>query len=123
VVRFVIIGIGVILLLIAMMAFFIPIFHTGFTIPMANDLCTQDMVQWALLYTQATEALQACNMFKVATFAIYGISLIGIALIIVGAVKKSEKPRYTCGHCDFIGKTEEGLWDHYNEKHPDEKKW
>jgi len=90
VVRFVIIGIGVILLLIALMAYFIPILDTGYTIPMAYDVCTGDMVQWALLYTGDVEALQACNVFKVATFAIYGISLTGIALIIVGTVKKSE---------------------------------
>ena len=87
-VRFVIVGIGVILLLIAMMAFFIP-YNSGFTIPIANDLCTSDLAQWALMYSQNVEALQACNIFKVATFAIYGISVIGMVLIIVGVVKKS----------------------------------
>ena len=103
------------------------------------------------MYTQDVEALQACSLFGAMTFSIYGISLIGIILIIVGAVKKSNKTLicrycnyafnseadlinhenekhldespYKCEHCDFIGKTEEELWDHYNDKHPDEKKW
>ena len=87
-VRLVIVVIGVILLFIGIIAYFYPM-PTGFTIPMANDLCTTDWGQWALMYTQDTDALQACNMFKVATFAIYGISVIGMVLIIVGVVKKS----------------------------------
>lgn len=34
-----------------------------------------------------------------------------------------EKSPYKCEHCDFIGITEEILWNHYNDKHPDKKKW
>jgi len=30
---------------------------------------------------------------------------------------------FKCEHCKFIGVTEEVLWNHYNDKHPDEKKW
>ena len=121
--RVVIVAIGGVLLFLGIIAYFYPIPNTGFTIPMADEMCTGDWVQWALMYTQDVEALEACNMFGVMTFAIYGISLIGIILIIVGAVKKSNKSSYVCEHCHFIGFTEEVLWNHYNEKHPDEKKW
>ncbi len=34
-----------------------------------------------------------------------------------------DKSPYKCGHCDFIGITEEILWNHYVEKHPNEKRW
>ena len=30
-----------------------------------------------------------------------------------------DKSPYKCEHCDFIGITEEILWNHYNDKHPD----
>lgn len=34
-----------------------------------------------------------------------------------------DKSPYKCGHCDFIGITEEILWNHYAEVHPNEKRW
>lgn len=150
-VRLVIVVIGVILLFIGIIAFFTPIANTGFTIPMANDLCNSDWMEFALMFSKDPESREACNTFGAMTFSIYGISLMGIILVIVGAVKKStktlicehcniafysevdlinhknekhlDKSPYKCEHCDYIGKTEEELWDHYNDKHPDEKKW
>ena len=59
----------------------------------------------------------------------YMIVVIGIIIMIPSLIlnKKSEdksKPSgYVCGHCNFIGKTEEELWNHYNDKHPDKRKW
>jgi len=145
-----IVAIGAILLFLGIIAFFTPIPNVGFTIPMANNLCTSDWMQFALMFSQDPESREACNIFGAMNFGIYGISLIGIILIIVGAVKKPsgypcqycnyfgsteselqehqaekhlEKSPYVCEHCGFIGTTEKILWNHYNEKHPSYQKW
>ena len=34
-----------------------------------------------------------------------------------------DKFPFKCGHCNFIGITQEILWNHINDKHPKEKKW
>lgn len=94
-----------------------------------------------------------CTQIKYSVYGIVGIAIIGIVLVIVGAVvpsgeqaliceycnyatttktdlinhkndKHLEKVSpYVCEHCDYIGTTEEELWDHYNDKHPESKKW
>jgi len=55
----------------------------------------------------------------------YFTVLIGIIIMIPGITlkKKSKLSDYICEHCNFNGKTEEELWNHYKDKHPDEKKW
>jgi len=81
-----VVAVGIIILVIAIIAFFWSIPNSGFTIPQAYDLCTSDLMQWALLYGDDSEARQACNIIAMMAFAIYGSGLLGIILIIVGAV-------------------------------------
>ena len=50
--------------------------------------------------------------------------IIGGVMITVGSLLISiHASTFKCEHCKFIGVTEEVLWNHYNDKHPDEKKW
>lgn len=115
-----IVTIGIILLFLGIIAFFWPIPDVGFTIPQANDVCTTDLMQWALMYTGDVESLQACNMIGAMTFGIYGISLIGIILIIVGIAYTSKKSIYFCEHCKFAASTEAELYNHSVKEHNDE---
>jgi len=114
---------GIILVVLGLVAYFFPIGDEGFTAPQIHQICSIDWVQFALMFDTEGDLRQLCNTFSIITTAIYGFVIVGIILIIVGIVKKSKQSSYVCGHCDFIGTSEEVLWNHYNEKHPDEKKW
>ncbi|RJQ27311.1 hypothetical protein C4565_05400 [Candidatus Parcubacteria bacterium] len=47
------------------------------------------------------------------TYGIYGAGLIGLILIIVGAVIPSKRSAYICGYCGYIAETERELYNHY----------
>ena len=114
---------GIVILFLGIIGFFYPIWDRGFTAPQIHQICSTDWVQFGLMFDTEGNLRQLCNTFSILTTAIYGFGIVGIIMIIVGAVKKSKQSSYVCGHCDFIGTSEEVLWNHYNEKHPDEKKW
>ena len=144
---------GVVLLIIAFIGYTFPVTDTNLTITQVNDLCASNLGQLAQMFGEQ-DIRKNCLEYKYMTFGIYGFGLIGIILIVVGAIIPSsskgntltcpycnyvaytdtdllkhkadnhlDKSPYKCGHCDFIGITEEVLWNHYNEKHPKEKKW
>ena len=154
-------GVGIFFLLIGGTGFLMPysvwnenLRGTQFaeiTIPEIHDLCASGLGQLGQAFSGDIQ--KACSEFRIVTYGIYGSGIIGLILIIVGAVvpgknrtwicefcnyaasteaeminHKNQKhlaksSEYTCEHCDFIGRTEEELWDHYNDKHPKEKKW
>ena len=87
-----VVALGIILLLIATYWFFYSIPNVGYTIPQAHNLCTSDWMQFALIYG-TPEDRQACNNIEMMAFGIYGLIVIGIILIIVGAVKDSKKAK------------------------------
>jgi len=138
VVRGGIIGIGIIFLIIAFAGYTTPISvtladtTTNLTIPKVVAFCDSGIGQFSQMLAQV---VLVCSEHKTFMMGIYGSGLLGIILIIVGAVvsgkkealsvseKKLERSGYVCEHCAFIGRTEGELLDHYNEKHPDEKKW
>jgi len=152
------VGFGAVLLVIAVIGYVIPVndVTTGgspitITIPNAIGICNSDLGQLGQAYN--SEVAQSCSMYSLMVMGIYGSGILGIVLIIVGAVtggkKESstvcsycnfvgkteaellehkaknhlDKSPYKCEHCDFIGISEEILWNHYKDKHPDEKKW
>ena len=120
------------------------------TIPEFHDLCSSGLGQLGQVFSGDIQ--KACSEIRIVTYGIYGSGIIGLILIIVGAVvpgknrtwvckfcnyatsteaeminhknrKHLEKTGYICEHCAFIGRTEGELLDHYNDKHPNEKKW
>jgi len=147
---------GLIFLIIGFAGYTTPISVTladttvNITIPKVVAFCDSGIGQFSQMLAQV---VLVCSEHKTFLIGIYGSGLVGIILVIVGAVtrpKKSdkyscqycnfvgttegellkhkaerhlEKSPYTCGHCDFVGNTEEVLWNHYDEKHPNEKKW
>jgi len=127
--RGIIIGIGIIFLIIAVIGYSTPISITladttvNLTIPKVVAFCDSGFGQFAQMSPQV---VLVCSEYKNFMMGIYGSGLLGIILIIVGAVthtKKSVHSPYVCEHCNFIGKTEEELWNHYNNVHPNAKKW
>jgi len=75
------------------------------------------------------ELAQECQNLLHLLFGIYVTGIVGIAFIIIGVAKKTTPEfkkhpgGYVCEHCNYIGKTEGELWDHYTDAHPDSKKW
>jgi len=74
-----------------MIAYFWAIPESGYTIPQAQAVCSSDWVQWALMFSDDPEAREACNTIAMYATAIYGAGLLGIILIIVGAVMSGKK--------------------------------
>ena len=130
---------------------FYPVNNSQYTAIQLDELCSAGWSQLALFFGNQ-DFVKGCQNMKIITFGIYGAGIIGIILVIVGALypknKESDvcpycnfvamsenelldhkaknhldKSRYKCEHCDFIGITNEILWNHYNDKHPDKKKW
>ncbi len=81
---------GIILIIFAGIAYAYPAFPLGLTWTMANDICNGPLgVLGKALGTQ--EIRQVCTMASMITMAIYGASIIGIILIIVGIVVPKKK--------------------------------
>jgi len=149
-----ILTVGIILLPIAIIAYNFPLSVTladttvNLTIPETVAFCAS----WAGQFGQIlAQVVLVCSEYNNLLMGIYGAVLLGIALIIVGLVKKSkkiwicehcnyaltsevelinhknekhlDKSQFVCEHCDFIAITEKALWNHYDNKHPDKKKW
>jgi len=147
--KWLLVGIGIVLVVLFVAGFTVPFTSTGFSIIQVNDVCKSDLGQLGQLF--GGDLLKICQDFQLIAFAIYGAGIVGIVLIIVGfiiSVKKKtvcsycnfvgktendllehmgnnhlDKSPYKCEHCDFIGISEEILWNHYKDKHPEEKKW
>lgn len=125
---------GIILFFIAGAGFIFPVTDQGHTIITLNDLCSSALGQIGQFFSG--DAQQRCREFQYMTYGIYGFGLIGIILIIVGAVVPGQSPvqpsqqelrpsqkskEWLCEHCDFNSITEEGLKVHYIKVHPDKK--
>ena len=81
---------GIILIINAGIAYAYPAFSMGLTWTMANDVCNGPLGELGkVLGTQ--EIRQVCTMASMITMAIYGAGIIGIILIIVGAVVSGKK--------------------------------
>jgi len=153
-------GVGIFFLLIGGSGFLMPnsVWNEGsrgtqfaeMTIPELHDLCSSGLGQLGQAFSGDIQ--KGCSEIRIVAYGIYGSGIIGLILIIVGAVvpgknrtwtckfcnyatsteaeminhknrKHLEKTGYICEHCAFIGRTEGELLDHYNDKHPNEKKW
>ncbi len=82
--------VGIILIIIAGISFAYPAFPTGLTWTMANDVCNGPLGELGKAFG-SVEVLQLCNMASMITMAIYGASIIGLILIIVGIVVPKKK--------------------------------
>jgi len=123
---------GVLLIFLSIVGYIIPFNVTladttvNITIPKVVAFCDSGLGQFSQMLPQV---VMVCSEYNNLLMGIYGAGLLGIILIIVGAVipaNKTEKKEETrkewiCEHCDFKSKEEVDLIGHYKEQHADEK--
>ncbi len=115
-----IVGFGIFLLVLAIIGYIITINNLGWTTPVVNDLCTSDLGRFSQLFREYAQ--QACSQMKYITFGIYGFGLIGIILVIIGALvpsKSKKKNNLICKYCNFVANSETETLKHKTEKHLD----
>ena len=125
-----IIGIGVILLVIAIMGYNVPYSVTladttvNIAIPDVVAFCDSGIGQMSQLLPQV---IKVCSEYNMLLNGIYGSGIGGIVLIIVGVVLPNQENKKThsnrnewiCEHCDFNTNVEVDLIEHYKEQHED----
>ena len=105
---------GIVLLIFGVIGYQIPVTNTGYTIPGANNLCNTDLARLGQLFSGDLQ--QVCGQYQLMLYGIYGLAIIGIILIIVGAtIPKSfqkSKSKYICGYCKYVAESERELHNH-----------
>ncbi len=82
-----IVSVGCLLLVIAVVGYVTP-FNEGYTIPGTDAICSGDMGQLGQTFRAGIQ--QGCSEYKLATLGIYGVGIVGIIIIIVGAIVPSK---------------------------------
>jgi len=77
---------GAILLVLAILFYFVPISQDGHTAFQDDEICTSGGANQMGMAYGLTNVMQECQFAKLITFVIYGSGLVGIILITVGAV-------------------------------------
>jgi len=130
-----VITVGALLLLVAIIGYYFPMPFTLAGEPASNAIpnvvafCDSGIGQFAQM---SPEIVKICSEFNTLMLGIYGSGILGIGLIIVGAVvpgKRHEEPTYVkdkrkewfCEHCDYKTKAEEDLIEHYKLDHAEKK--
>ena len=119
-----IIGIGIIFLIIAVAGYTTPISVTladttvNLTIPKVVAFCDSGFGQFAQMSPQV---VMVCSEYNNFMMGIYGSGLLGIILIIVGAVVSGKKRTWICEFCNYATSTEAEMINHKNQKHIQEK--
>lgn len=110
---------GLFLLGLTALGYLVPVTDNGFTIPGVNNLCQSGLGQLGQLFSGDVQ--QTCNQYQLMLYGMYGLGIIGIILIIVGAVKPSisKKNVLTCPYCNFVPQSESELVKHKAENHLD----
>ena len=82
--------VGIILIIFAGFSYAYPAFPAGLTWTMANDICNGPLGELGKAFG-SVELRQVCTMASMITMAIYGASIIGFILILVGMVVPKKK--------------------------------
>ena len=121
--------VGILFLIIAGAGFLMPnslwnenfqgTIYQNYTIPELSDLCNSGLGQLAKMFSSGIQ--QACTEYKLMSYAIISSGIIGLILLIIGAViSKSSKPKtLTCSYCNFVAISETDIDQHYFKNHLD----
>ena len=80
-----VVALGITLLLIATFGYFYPVNNSVYTAIQLDEFCSAGYSQLALFFGNQ-DIVQGCQRMKMLSFGIYGVGVIGVILIIVGAV-------------------------------------
>ena len=128
-VNYSVLTVGILFLIIAAGGFLMPnslwnenfqgTIYQNLTIPELSDLCNSGLGQLAKMFN--SDVQQACTEFKLMSYAIIGSGIIGLILLIIGAViPKSSKPKtLTCSYCNYVAISETDIDQHYFKNHLD----
>ena len=81
---------GVVLIGFSAMGFIYPYYASGATVIQVSDLCLSGVEDLAVMFG-VTDTIKLCNEARTMTYAIYGGGALGIALLVVGLVKKDKE--------------------------------
>ena len=121
--------VGILFLIIAGAGFLMPYsllnenirgtVYQNLTFPELSDLCNSGLGHVDKMFSSGVQ--QACTEFKLISYGIYGSGIIGLILLIIGAViSKSSKPKtLTCSYCNFVAISETDIDQHYFKNHLD----
>lgn len=114
-------GIGIFFLLIGGVGFLMPnsVWNedsrgTPFaemTIPEMHDLCSSGLGQLGQAFSGDLQ--KGCSQAKIVTYGIYGIGIVGLILIIVGAVVPGNPKlmsKMNCGNCGAVVDSKTKFW-------------
>ena len=115
---------GSVLLGVAVLGFLYPVTSQGHTVFSLNDLCNSGVGQFAQVLEQvvgSSQITQKCVEFRYATYGIIGLGLIGLILVIIGAVvpSRSKEKALTCSYCNYVALSETDLLKHKTDNHLD----
>ena len=79
------IAVGIVLLFFAGLGFAYPVNDRGYTIVQSDELCSSSLGQFAQFFGDRS-AQESCQQIKLLAYGVYGFGLIGIILVIAGAV-------------------------------------
>ena len=79
-----VVGAGIFFLIIAVIGYIYPITDEGWTAPSIDELCSSGWGQLGKAFSGDIQ--QVCAQYKIITLGIYGSGILGIILIVVGAV-------------------------------------
>lgn len=98
-----ILGVGIVLLIIALIGYIAPVNNAGNTAFQMNALCNTDLFQFGQLFVPETG--QLCSKANLMVIGTYASGILGIVLIVVGSVAPSGYPRrvkpLTCPFCNY----------------------
>ena len=89
-----IVSVGCLLLVLAILIYFVPVMQDGHTAFQDEEICTSGGANQMALAYGLTNVLQECQFAKLITFVIYGFGIIGIILVTVGAVIPQKKEEH-----------------------------
>ncbi len=86
------IGLGIFFLVIAGIGFVYPVTDQGYSIVQVDEICSSAFGQLAQFFGgQSTQ--ESCSQVRLMSYGVYGLGLIGIILVVAGAVvSRGAKP-------------------------------
>ena len=85
-----IVSVGCLLLVLAVLIYFVPIASDGHTAFQDDEICSSGGANQMALTFGLKDVMQACQFAKLMTFVTYGFGIIGVVLVGVGAVVSSK---------------------------------
>ena len=113
---------GIFILAVAIIGYILPI-DEGYSIPQVVALCNSGMGQLGQAFSG--DIVKSCSEFNGLLMGVYGSGILGLILIIVGAVipSKSKQEKLTCSYCNFVAMSEAELLKHNSDKHLDKSQY